>query len=216
MAQLDVQPKKQSSAWLLIIFIILAAGAAVLLYKGCNKSSPLKADQSDTTKTDTTKLDSNAIATTPPDWNSIDFNIPKYNYDEVTDTAIVVKANDRYTIYSLGEDVLFKKGESKIMPSSEATLREVSKSILKRYKDANVGVYSHIDSTGGAAADKSLSAARTLAVKDWLTKVGRLPEDQISIHSVGEQQPLGTDGANKGGVLNRSVEIVAFPGKALQ
>ncbi|RFZ94250.1 OmpA family protein [Mucilaginibacter conchicola] len=216
MAQLDVQPKKHSSAWLLIIFLILAAGAAVLLYKGCNKSSPLKVDAADTIKQDTAKLDSNTIVTTQPDWSKIDFNIPASNYEEVTDTAVIVKGNDHYTIYSLGENILFKKGDSKIMPASETALQQVVTSLIKRYKDANIGVYGHTDSIGNTIANKNLGAARAEAVKDWLTKQGRLPVDQISIHSMGEQQPVATNATEKGRALNRSVEIVAFPDKAAQ
>ncbi|OJW18306.1 OmpA family protein [Mucilaginibacter sp. 44-25] len=216
MAQLDVQPKKHSSTWLWIIFFVLAVGAAVLLYNGCNRTSPLRVDATDTTAQNSTKKDSNVIVTTQPDWNKIDLNIPKEQYDEITDTAIIVKGNDQYTIYSLGENILFKKGQSTLQPSSEVTLRQVASSLIKRYKDANIGVYGHTDSVGNAGSNKALGEARARAVKEWLNKKGGLPDDQVSVHSLGEQQPVARNSTESGRALNRSVELVAFPNKAAQ
>lgn len=216
MAQLDVQPKKHSSTWLWIIFFVLAVGAAVLLYNGCNRTSPLRVDETDTTAQTGTKKDSNVIVTTQPDWNKIDLNIPKEDYDEITDTAIIVRGNDKYTIYSLGENILFKKGQSSLQPSSEVTLRQLAASLIKRYKDANIGIYGHTDSVGNAASNKVLGMERANAVKTWLTRKGGLPDDQVSVHSLGEQQPIAANGTEAGRSLNRSVEIVAFPNKAAQ
>lgn len=210
MAQLDVQPKRKSSVFIWIIFAILAVGVAVLLYKGCNKTAPLKVDTSDTVKTDSAKIDSNVIVTTQPNWNAIDFNIPRSNYNEVTDTAIIVRGNDKYTIYSLGENILFTADKSTLQPSAEAKLKQIAASLARRYKTAEIAVYGHTDSTGTAGANKQLGEDRANAVKDWLaTKAGIIP-DKISIHSLGEQKPVATNATAKGRAQNRSVEIVAY------
>ncbi|MBL4676320.1 MAG: OmpA family protein [Mucilaginibacter sp.] len=216
MAQLDVQPKEHSSAWLLIIFLILAAGAAVLLYKGCNKSSFLKVDATDTVRRDTTRADSNNIAAVQTDWGKVDFNIPRATYEEITDTIVTVKSNDHYGIYSLKENNLFKKEDSKIAPASEAALQQVVTSLIKRYRDANIGVYVYNDSTVNAGENKGLGAARANAVEEWLTKQGRLPVDQVSIHWIGDQQSLVDNATVKDRAINRSIEIVALPDNTSQ
>jgi outer membrane protein OmpA-like peptidoglycan-associated protein len=211
MAQLDVQPKRRGPVWIWLIFFILAIGVAVLLYRGCNKSAPLKTDQTDTTKTDTTTADNTQVAITQPDWNAIDFTIPKTAYDEVTDTAIVVRGNNKYTIYSLGETILFAPEQSTLRPGAEARLKQVAASLAKRFKTATIGIYGHADSTGTAGQNKALGADRANAVKDWLLNKGGIAGDKLSIHSLGEEQPLATNATEKGRAQNRSVVIVAFP-----
>ncbi|MFD0794104.1 OmpA family protein [Mucilaginibacter litoreus] len=216
MAQLDVQPKRHSSWWLWIIFFILALGVAVLLYKGCNRTAPLKVDATDTTERKEITADSNVIVTTQPDWNSVDFNIPKASYNEVTDTAIIVKGNDQYTIYSLGENVLFPAGKSNIQPSAEAALEQISNSLKQRFKDANIAVYGHTDSTGASGSNKVLAGDRANAVKEWLITKGEFNTGKVSVQSLGEEKPLASNNTKSGRALNRSVEIVAYPDKAAQ
>ncbi|MET3980102.1 outer membrane protein OmpA-like peptidoglycan-associated protein [Mucilaginibacter sp. UYP25] len=210
MAQLDVQPKRKGSVFIWIIFAIIAIATAVLLYRGCNKSAPIKMDTSDTTQTDSAKSDSNVIVTTQPNWNAIDFDIPRSKYDEVTDTAIIVKGNDKYTIYSLGENILFAADESTLQPSAESKLEQIAASLARRYKTAEIAVYGHTDSTGTAGANKQLGEDRANAVKDWLSTKADIVPDKISIHSLGEQKPLATNATEKGRAQNRSVEIVAY------
>ncbi|MFD0764781.1 OmpA family protein [Mucilaginibacter lutimaris] len=210
MAHLDVQPKRKGSVLIWIIFAILAIATAVLLYRGCNRSAPLKVDTTDTIKTDSAKSDSNIIVTTQPNWNAIDFNIPRSSYDEITDTAIIVKGNDKYTIYSLGENILFAADKSSLQPAAEVKLKQIAASLDKRYKTAEIAVYGHTDSTGTAGANKQLGEDRANAVKDWLSTKGGIIPDKISIHSLGEQKPLTTNATAKGRAQNRSVEIVAY------
>ncbi|RYU92094.1 OmpA family protein [Mucilaginibacter terrigena] len=210
MAQLDVQPKRRRSIWMWLIFFVLAIGVAVLLYRGCNRSAPLKVATTDTTATDSTKVDTNVIVTTQPDWNAVDFSIPKASYDEVTDTAIIVRGNDKYTIYSMGENILFAANESTLQPSAEAKLKQVATSLAKRYKTAAIAIYGHTDSIGSAGDNRALGKQRANAVKDWLLTEGGLDNSKLSVHSLGEKQPVATNATQKGRAQNRSVEIVAF------
>ena len=210
MAQLDVQPKRKGSVLIWIIFAIIAIAIAVLLYKGCNRSAPLKIATTDTVATDTAKKDSNVIVTTQPDWNAIDFNIPKASYNEVTDTAIIVRGNDKYTIYSIGENVLFAANESTLQPAAEEKLKQITASLAKRYKTAAIAIYGHTDSVGLTGDNKRLGEDRANAVKDWLLTKGGIDGGKLSIHSLGEKQPLATNATEKGRAQNRSVEIVAY------
>lgn len=211
MAQLDVQPKQRSPVWVWIILFIVAIGVVFLLMRGCNSSAPL-AVQTDSASTDTVvKANNNAVATTQPDWNAVDFTIPKSKYDEITDTAIIVRGNQQYTIYSLGENVLFAKDKSEVQGTAAEQLNQIAASLEKRYKNASIGIYGHTDSTGTAGHNKALAAERAGAVKDWLILNAGVAAQQITIHSVGETKPLAPNGTDKGRAQNRSVEIVAYP-----
>jgi outer membrane protein OmpA-like peptidoglycan-associated protein len=213
MAQLDVQPKRKSSAFIWIIFAVLAIAAAVLLYRGCNRSAPLRIDSTDTVKKDSTvKADSSVIVTTQPDWNAIDFNIPKASLNEVTDSAIIVKGNDKYTIYSLGENILFPANKSTLQAAAAGKLHQVAASLLKRYKTSEIAIYGHTDSIGNAGDNKALAANRANAVRDWMVNEGNIDAAKITVHSLGEQKPVATNATEKGRAQNRSVEIVAYTG----
>ena len=211
MAQLDVQPKRKGPIWIWLIFLILALGVLFLLYKGCNRTAPLKIDQSDSLAADTVVTHGTTVATTQPDWNAIDFTIPKTSYEEITDTAIVVQGNQKYTIYSLGENILFAADASTIQPTAGAQLKQIASSLSRRFKNAAIGIYGHTDSTGTADHNKALGAQRAVAVKDWLVANGGFEATKVSIQSLGETRPLANNGTNKGRAQNRSVEIVAFP-----
>ena len=212
MAQLDVQPKRNKSIWPWVILVIIALVVLFFFLKGCNSDTPaaLKTTQIDSVATDTVHT---SIATTQPDWEAIDFDIPKSTYDEITDTAIVVRGNERYTIYGLGENVLFANDESKLQGSADDRLKVIAASLQKRFKNAAIGVYGHTDSTGRASANKTLGEERAYAVKNWLVLNAGVAEDKISVHSLGEAKPIATNQTAKGRQQNRSVEIVAFPQK---
>lgn len=212
MADLDVQPKHKSPIWIWIVLLIVVIGAAFLLMRGCNKSySPTALATTDSTTTDTILQANSKVATTQPDWESVDFSLPKSTYDEVTDTSIVVRGNDKYTIYGLGENVLFAPDKSVLQGSAEGRLQMVASSLQKRFKNAALGVYGHADSTGNAEDNKTLSGERANAVKDWLINKAGFAPDMISVHSLGADKPLASNATAKGRQQNRSVEIVAFP-----
>jgi len=211
MAQLDVQPKQKSPIWIWIVLIIVIIGVLFMLLRGCNKSyqpTALKTTDSDSTQADTS---SKTVATTQPDWEAVDFDMPKSTYDEITDTAIVVRGNDKYTIYGLGENILFAADQSTLQANAEGRLKIIAGSLAKRFKNASIGVYGHADSTGTASANKELGEARAEAVKDWLVTNAGMAEGMISIHSLGDTKPIATNETAAGRQQNRSVEIVAFP-----
>jgi outer membrane protein OmpA-like peptidoglycan-associated protein len=213
MAQLDVQPKRKSSVFIWIIFAILAIAAAVLLYRGCNRSEPLRVATTDSLAKDSIKkVDTNVIVTTRPDWNAIDFNIPKASLDEVTDSAIIVRGNDKYTIYSLGENILFPANKSTLQSTAAEKLHQVAASLLKRYNTSEIAIYGHTDSVGSVGDNKALGTDRANAVRDWMVNEGHIDGAKITVHSLGEQKPVATNTTEKGRVQNRSVEIVAYTG----
>lgn len=200
MAELDVQPKKKSPIiWILVVIAILAL--LFFLARGCGDSADRKTDTTDT---------SEVIATTVMDWDSIDFNSPTASYEEVTDKVIELRGNERYSIYGLGENLLFATDQSNIQSSAEQHLNQIAASLKKRFNRASIAVYGNTDSTGTAGHNKQLGAQRAEAVKNWLVEKGGIAADKISVHSRGESAAAASNTTGAGRQLNRNVQIVAL------
>ena len=217
MAQLDVQPKKQPNLWWLWLLLALAA-IAILIYllRGCNNKTASDT-VSDTTTTRNTVVDTTsstpagqAIAATEPDWNSIDFNASASSDSDITDKDISVRGNDRYTIYTLGENILFATGQNTLQGTASQKLKQVAASLNKRYKGASIGVFGNTDSTGDASKNKELGAERAQAVKSWLISSGGVESDKVSVRTYGESKPVASNATESGRKQNRNVQIVAF------
>jgi len=202
MAELDVQPKKKSPI-LWIILALIAAALVFFLMRGCNETKT-------NGLTDTTTRDT--LATTVADWDQVDFAAPDTTYEEVKDSGIVVRSTPRYTIYGIGENILFAKDQSEIQRAADAQLEQISASLKKRFSGASLAVYGNTDSTGSVDHNMKLGAVRAESVKDWLVQHG-FSADLITIHSKGETDPVATNATAKGKKLNRSVEIVALAAK---
>jgi len=215
MAQLDVQPKKSSPWWLWLILLIIAIIVVLFLVKGCNKK-PMQTATSDSTHTSADTAGSKQpVAITQPDWNSVDFNSPKSSDGDISDKDVTVSGNGKYTIYSLGENILFATGQNTLQQSAEQKLKMVAASISKHYSGASIGVFGNTDSTGSAGSNKQLGAERATAVKDWLIKNG-LDSAKVSVHSLGESKPVASNATASGRQQNRNVEIVAFPDSSIK
>ncbi len=207
MAELDVQPKKNNPWWLWLLLLLVALALLFFFLRGCNNKNANQTGVDSTAANSADKTQTVAATTTNP----IDFNSPKASYEEITDTSISVRGNNNYTIYGLGEDILFDKGKSTLKSSAEAELKMISASLNKRFKGANLSVYGHTDSTGTAAQNKQLGAARAETVRMWLVKNESMPDSSISVHSFGESNPVASNATAKGRQENRSVAIVATP-----
>jgi outer membrane protein OmpA-like peptidoglycan-associated protein len=209
MAELDVRPKKGTPWWLWLLLLLILAALAYYFLKGRNGATR---SQTTTDSTVTTDSSSTTSTRTTPGFNNVDFqNAPSASYDEITDTTISVRGDDKYAIYSLGENVLFATDQNTLQGSADNQLKQVANSINKRFKDYYIGVYGHTDSKGDAAHNKDLGAERAQAVRDWLVKNGSISDSKISLHSFGESQPLASNATAQGRQQNRSVEIVAIP-----
>jgi len=206
MAHLEVTPKKSSPVWL---WILLALVALAIIYFLFMRSD----NKTETVVTDTTTsqpVHQEILAATEPDWNNVDFNTSNSTDPDITDKDILVSGNDDYTIYSLGENILFATDQNTIQANAEAKLKQITASLEKRYKGAYVGVYGSTDAVGTAADNKQLGAERAAAVKDWLVNSGGVESSKISVHSLGEKEPVATNETASGRQQNRNVKIVAF------
>jgi outer membrane protein OmpA-like peptidoglycan-associated protein len=212
MAELDVRPKRSNPWWLWLLLALVLLALLFFLLKGCNNKDGGAAatDSTSTAATDTSGA-KQTIAATEPDWSSVNFNAPKSSDQDITDAAIGVSGTDKYTIYTLGENILFATDKSALQGSADAKLKQVVSSINKRFKGATVGVYGSTDDQGAAGANKQLGAERAAAVKDWLVKTGGLDSTKISVRSFGESKPVASNNTAAGRQQNRNVTIVAFP-----
>lgn len=205
MAHLEVTPKKSSPVWLWILLALVALAIIYFLF--------MRSDtKTETVVTDTTSqpVHQEILAATEPDWDRVDFNASKSTDADITDNDIEVSSNDDYTIYSLGENILFATDQNTIQAKADAKLKQIAASINKNYKGAYIGVYGNTDSVGTAADNKQLGADRAAAVKDWLVNTGGVEGSKVSVHSFGEKEPVATNATASGRQQNRNVKIVAF------
>ena len=217
MADIDVKPKSKTPWWLWLILLLVALALLFFFLRGCGNTTGEQAtDGADTTTTTTTDSSSTTAIATTTTWDNVDFNSPKASYDEITDTTISVRGGDKYTIYSLGENLLFATDESTLQGSADKQLQQVVASLQKRFKGSVIGVYGRADAKGDKQENKELGAQRAEAVRNWLVTKGKIDAGKVSVHSYGETQPLASNATAEGRKQNRSVEIVAIPDSASQ
>jgi outer membrane protein OmpA-like peptidoglycan-associated protein len=214
MAELHVEPKKKSPAWVWIIVIIIILIILFFIFRGCNNNNGNNdVNNNDTTTSmnttgnaDTTANTSNVLAATEG-WEGIDFNAPKADYPEINNKNVEVQENDQYAIYSLGQDILFDVDKSAIRQGAEKNLDDIAASIKKRYDNKKIRINGFADATGSKDYNQQLSEERAAAVKAVLVKDG-IDSDNISLESFGESHPVATNSTAKGRQQNRRAEIV--------
>lgn len=211
MADLDVQPKKNNSWWLWLLLLLIALALLFFFLRGCNNK------MTSTTGSDSTAANGAnhpVVATTnSAKGNQIDFNSPKTAYEEIADTSISVRGNDNYTIYGLGDDILFDKDKSTIKSSAQTQLKLIATSLNKRFRGSNLTVYGHTDSIGTAEHNKQLGADRATAVRTWFIQNAKITDNEIAVQSFGETNPVSSNATAEGRQENRSVAIVATAAK---
>lgn len=191
MAELDVQPKEKGAwwLWLLVILFIVFAACLFLNIGGAKHIS---------------------LATTVPEGSTVDFGAPRMTDPAITDTNIRVSGNTHYTIYTLGENVLFASDQKTLQANADADLKQILAALNKHDKGTNIGVYGNADSTGTIPHNEQLGMERAAAVKEWLVANGGINTNNIFIDSYGESAPVASNTTAAGRQQNRNVEIVAF------
>ncbi|GGC14128.1 hypothetical protein GCM10011325_46320 [Dyadobacter sediminis] len=169
--------------------------------RGCNKDGDVVTGSTDST--------ADVKAVTLPEWDNVNFNASEAHFEEITDTSIAVKGDDNYTIYGLGENILFASGENEVQQSAQKQLEQISASLEKRFKGVALAIYGNTDSTGSAGLNKELGKERAESVKQWLVKNAGFSADMITVMSKGETDPVATNQTASGRHMNRRVEIVA-------
>ena len=206
MAELNVEPKK-SSPWPWIIGIIIVLIILFFVFRSCNNNDTNNNmnNVGDTTSEVTSPVTSTA---TTDNWDSVDFNAPLANYDEITSKDVEVRENDNYAIYGVNENILFDLNKSTLRPEDKDNLGQIAASIKKRYDNHKVRIYGFTDSLGSASYNKQLGMERADAVQGYLVQNANLDSSNITLHSLGENYPVATNSTPEGRQENRRVEIV--------
>jgi outer membrane protein OmpA-like peptidoglycan-associated protein len=210
MADLNVEPKTSRPWWIWLLLALAAIAIILFLVRGCDTDDEVT--ESEMTTTESTGVATTTETDTDAEWNNINRDVPAATYEEITDKDVTVRGNDEYAIYSLDETVLFDTDSDAIRSGAEQKLQQVSNSLGQRFTDGRIRIYGYTDSKGSANYNQELAEKRAEAVRNWLVKNGKVNEDMVSIHPVGEADQVASNATAKGRQQNRRVEIVARRG----
>lgn len=209
MANPEDTRKNRGGWWLWLLLAVVVLIVMIIWIKGWNSNTNTAGDSIDTNGH--LALDqTDALAITEPNWDDVDLNSPVVGDAGIFDEDITVRRGADYTIFTLGENILFAKDRKEIEANSEAKLRAIATLLKKRFDGAYIGVYGSTDSIGSTVHNTHLARERALAVKNWLINQGAIDDDKISVHSIGEREPIATNKTQSGRQQNRNVQIVVF------
>lgn len=118
-----------------------------------------------------------------------------------------VKEEANETIVTLSGAVLFKTGESTLLPLAKNALSQVA-TALKQLNDSQVVVIKgHTDSQGAPEMNQRLSLERAEAVRNYLLSAG-VRAGSLRAVGQGESAPIADNKSVEGRANNRRVEIV--------
>jgi outer membrane protein OmpA-like peptidoglycan-associated protein len=133
MAELHVQPKRNSYWWLWLILAIIIIGGAVYYYLNYYQKDNTRSNN--TTTTDSTsynqqnKTNSTDVPATANLWSQVNFDSPDTTYTEVTDKEVSAKANAHFVIYSMNDSTLFENNKSELRNDGKKWLKQIATSI---------------------------------------------------------------------------------------
>ncbi len=203
MAELHVQPKRNSYWWLWLLLAIIIIGGAVYYYLNYYQKDNNRSNN--TTTTDSTsynqqnKTHSANVPTTANLWSQVNFDSPETTYTEITDKEVRAKANAHFVIYSMNDSTLFENNNSELRNDGKQGLKQIAASIDQRFKDRDVRIYNQTDST----KQDQLADARAENVKKYLIKNSKLEENKVSVFKVGDPSSLPTKSNTVHIVVNR-------------
>jgi outer membrane protein OmpA-like peptidoglycan-associated protein len=102
--------------------------------------------------------------------------------------------------------ITFDVGKSVIKPESMGEINRIA-TLMKENPDLKFSVEGHTDNTGGAAANQTLSEARSKAVMDKLVEMG-IAKERLKSAGKGQTAPIADNSSDEGRAKNRRVEFV--------
>ncbi len=213
MAEINIEPKKKGTNWLMILGIAALAGLLLWFLVGNRKDKETVATNA-TEQVGAGAASATNDANTEDSWRNIDMNAPVVTLPEVTVNSpdFEARGNDQYTIYSLGENLLFETDKATLSSTAEQNLQQIAGSLKQRYAQGQVRIYGHADARADASYNKELSEQRAEAVKNWLVTNAGVDASRISVQPMGESDPVASNETKSGQKQNRRVEIVAMNG----
>ncbi|RII77149.1 OmpA family protein [Pseudomonas monteilii] len=105
---------------------------------------------------------------------------------------------------------LFDPGSAELKPGS--TKRLINALVgIKAQPGWLIVISGHADAQGDAAKNLDLSHARASAVRDWMQRMGDIPDGCFAVQGAAAGQPIGSNHTQSGRAANRRVEIRLVP-----
>ena len=185
MAELHVQPKRNSYWWLWLVLAIIIVGGIIyyfIVYKnGKTIGTPAVTDSSYSQNNNPGDSTNMGLGTANL-WDQIDFNSPDTTYSEVTDKNITTQSNAHFVIYSLGTQYLFVPGKADLSNEGKQSLNQVGSSINQRFNSAYIRIYDQSDTT----QPDRLAVQRAETIGNYLVNNSRLDQSHITVYQQGE------------------------------
>jgi outer membrane protein OmpA-like peptidoglycan-associated protein len=210
MAEINIEPKKKGPNWLWILGLVALIGIVAWLLAGRNNNNENTVATS--TREEVSAVGTGNDANTGDMWRNIDLNAPVVQYPELTLSSpdFEVRGTETYSIYSLGENLLFDTDQATLRTEARQNLEQIAASLKQRYNGGQIRIYGHADARADASYNQQLSEQRAEAVKNWLVSNGNIDSANISIEPMGESAPVASNQTPQGRQMNRRVEIVAI------
>ena len=111
---------------------------------------------------------------------------------------------------TLSNPILFEAGSAQLRPDATAGLVKAFVEIEAR-PGWLIVLAGHADSTGEAQQNRQLSQERAIAVRDWIQRIGALPDSCFVILGAADSQPVESNAQASGRTANRRVDIRLVP-----
>jgi len=105
---------------------------------------------------------------------------------------------------------LFAVGSSQLKPDSTKVLINALVDI-KAQPGWLIVIAGHTDATGNPEKNLELSRARAGAVRDWMQRMGDIPDSCFAVQGFGANQPIASNDTEIGRAANRRVDIRLVP-----
>lgn len=105
---------------------------------------------------------------------------------------------------------LFASGSAELKPGSTKVLINALVDI-KAQPGWLIVIAGHTDATGDSQRNLLLSRARAGAVRDWMQRMGDIPDSCFAVQGFGSDQPLDSNDTPEGRAANRRVDIRLVP-----
>ena len=110
----------------------------------------------------------------------------------------------------LDSRLLFASGSVQLKPDATKVLVNALANVKAR-PGWRIVIAGHTDATGDAQRNLQLSRERAAAVRDWMQRMGDVPEDCFSVQGHGASQPIESNDTEAGRSANRRVDIRLLP-----
>jgi len=116
-------------------------------------------------------------------------------------------------VFRKGDNILisahgfyFPTGKSEIESSNFGLLNKILSSI-KQFPNAQFQIDGHTDAVGSADLNLRLSDERAKKVAKFITNVGQIEADRITIKGYGDTKPVASNKSKEGRIKNRRIEV---------